>query len=168
MTLPASSSINSYGSGVLVDAVPLVDPTSEMGAAALNPLRNDLSAMTYTAIRCLFQFTAVSSGNPAITSTATWTAGNDSNWGNAFATQPTMVRTGTGAITVTMPASVSDQLGNTNLVNIRAAKCSIMSGTTAGFAICAITSSSTFTIKLFNTSGSAADFASTLFLVECF
>src|SRR5258708_6071787 len=100
MTLPNSSSISNYGSGILVDATPLVDPTSELGAAALNPLRNDVAAMTSTVPRVIFQFTG-SATTPTIASSSTWTAGNDSVYGNAPAVVPTLLRTGTGAITVT-------------------------------------------------------------------
>lgn len=163
MTLPNSSSINSYGSGVLVDAVPLVDPTSELGAAALNPLRNDVSAMTAVVPRCMFQFQAVSSGNPSIFSSPTWTAGVDSVWGNSFAVQPTIVRNSEGFMTVTMPATVSDQIGNNNLVNVRWAECKVISGTTTVATICVVTSASTFTIQL-GTLG-ANDFAGTIFSV---
>jgi len=127
MTLPKSSSINAYGSGVLVDAVPLVDPTSELGAAALNPLRNDVAAMTATVPRCILQFTGTSSPTASIFSSATWTAGNDSNWGNAFAVQPVIYRVSTGQYMIKLPSTVSDQIGGTNLVSVRMASCQMIS-----------------------------------------
>jgi len=172
MTLPNSSSINAYGSGVLVDAVPLVDPTSEIGASALNPLRNDVSAMTATSPRLIFQYKGTS-GTPAVTTSATWTAGNDSHWGNAFAVQPVMARTSTGIYTVQLPASVSDQIGNTNLVNIRFAECHMIddAGGSPASVICTVTSSSTFRIKqYFLNAGSwqLSDFSNILFAVEVF
>lgn len=166
MTLPNSSSINAYGSGILVDAVPLVDPTSELGAAALNPLRNDVSAMTAVVPRLIFQFTGTA-GLVSIASTATWTAGNDSVWGNAPAVQPVLTRTGTGVITVQLPSTVQDQLLNSILVNIRNVAVSV-GGTTAGHAQVVVTSASTFTIHLFNSSGSANDLVGNLIFVQVF
>jgi hypothetical protein len=172
MTLPNSSSINAYGSGVLVDAVPLVDPTSELGAAALNPLRNDVSAMTATSPRLIFQYLGTS-GTPAVASSATWTAGNDSHWGNAFAVQPVMARTSTGIYTVQLPSTVSDQIGNNNLVNVRFAVANMINdaGGSPAVCICTVTSSSTFRIKqYFLNSGSwqLSDFSGILFAVTVF
>lgn len=173
MTLPNSSSINAYGSGVLVDAVPLVDPTSELGAAALNPLRNDVAAMTATVPRLLFQYRGNSSGNPTVATSATWTAGNDSVWGNAPANTPVMTRTSTGIYTVQLPSTVSDQIGNNNLVNIRFAKAFLIddSGGSPANVICTVTSASTFRIKQYFLNSGAwqlSDFNSVLFGVEVF
>ena len=170
MTLPNSSSINAYGSGVLVDAVPLVDPTSEMGAAALNPLRNDVAAMTTTSPRLIFQFRGLA-GSPSVASTPTWTAGNDSHWGNTFAVQPVFTHTTTGTYLVQLPATVSDQIGNNNLlVNVRFAVCHMVDNPsgTPGIGICEITSSSTFTIRLYTLGGSLDDFIGTLFAVTVY
>ena len=172
MTLPNSSSINAYGSGVLVDAVPLVDPTSELGAAALNPLRNDVAAMTVVSPRLIFQFKG-SNTTPTVQSSATWTAGNDSVWGNSVAVTPVMTRSGTGVYIVQLPASVSDQIGNTNLVNIRGATCTMMDdsgGAPAGI-ITTVTSASTLRIKLFFLTGgawAASDFNNILFFVTVY
>ncbi len=172
MTLPNSSSINNYGSGVLVDAVPLVDPTSEMGAASLNPLRNDVAAMTTTSPRLIFQYKGTT-GTPAVATSATWTAGNDSHWGNAFAVQPVMARTSTGIYTVQLPSTVSDQIGGTNLVNIRFAKCFMIddAGDSPASVICTVISSSTFRIKQYFLNAGVwnlSDFNNILFAVEVF
>lgn len=166
MTLPNSSSISNYGSGILVDAVPLVDPTSELGAAALNPLRNDVAAMTATAPRLLFQFIGSASA-PTIYSSATWTAGVDSVWGNASAYNPVLTRTGTGVITVQLPSTVQDQLNNNILVNIRNVEVSV-GGTTVGHAQTVVNSASTFTVYLFTTGGSASDLVGNIMFVKVF
>lgn len=165
MTLPNSSSINAYGSGVLVDAVPLVDPTSEMGAAALNPLRNDVSAMTATAARAIFQF--VGDATSGIASTATWTAGFDSVWGNSAAVQATVQASTGGKYLITFPASVSDQIGNNILVNIRNAKATI-GGASLGTAVVTITSASTFEIQLYDSVNTPTFLPNSLIFVEVF
>lgn len=168
MTLPNIASINNYGSGVLVDAVPLVDSSSEMPASALNALRNDAASMTATAPRVIFQYTG-SASNPSVQSSSTWTAGIDAVWGNSPSYLPVMTRTGTGAYTVQLPSSVADQIGNTNLVNIRAVRGNLLSGTTAAVIICNITSSSTFTIKQFLcTTGAANDLVGVTVFIEVF
>lgn len=166
MTLPNSSSINAYGSGILVDAVPLVDPTSEIGAAALNPLRNDVSAMTATVPRLLFQFNG-SASSPIVSTSSTWTAGIDSVWGNAPALNPVLTRTGTGVITVQLPSTVQDQLFNAILVNIRNAEVSV-GGSTLGRAQTLITSASTFTVYLFSSGGSANDLVGNVMFVKVY
>ena len=168
MTLPNSSSINSYGSGILVDAIPMIDPTSELGAAALNPLRNDVSAMTAVVPRCIFQFHG-SASTPSIYSSATWTAGMDSVWGNTLAVQPTLSRTATGIVVVTMPASVSDQIGNNILVNVRAVEVSKMGGSTPGVFSCVVNSASQFTINIYAASTAVAnDFVDSIMFVKVF
>lgn len=173
MTLPNSSSINAYGSGVLVDAVPLIDPTSEMGAAVLNPLRNDVAAMTAVSPRLIFQYKG-STSTPTVQASSTWTAGHDSVWGNAPAVVPVLARTSTGVYTVQLPSTVADQIGNnSNLVNIRFAKAFMIddSGGSPASVICTVTSASTFRIhQYFLNSGSwqLSDFNNIMFAVEVF
>lgn len=169
MTLPNSSSINAYGSGVLVDAVPLVDPTSEMGAAALNPLRNDVAAMTTTAPRCIFQFTGGIQSDNHPTSSATWVSGCDTVWGNAAPVQPSITWVSTGTYSIQLPSTVSDQIGNSNLVNVRFAIVQLANlFSFPGVFIVQINSASTFTIKCYKLDGSLNDFESFLLSVVVF
>lgn len=172
MTLPNSSSINAYGSGVLVDAVPLVDPTSEMGAAALNPLRNDVAAMTATAPRCIFQFLGGAQENNPPVSTSTWTAGCDSVWGNAAPVRPLITNVSPGVYTVQMPATVSDQIGNNNnLVSVRLATAHL-SATDAppspAVFSCDVMSASTFRIRCWDLTGTLNNFPGFLISVMVF
>lgn len=165
MTLPSSADIESYG-GVLVDAVPLIDPESELSADSLNEVRSDVAAMTRTSPRAIFQFTG-SASSPTVTSSSTWNAGHDAVWGNANAVKPTLSRSSTGVITVTFPSSITDTLGNTVPVVLRAGRGSIASGSTPGFIIVEVTSASTLTIRMFN-STVASDLVGSLILIEVF
>lgn len=167
MTFPAPATINNYGSGVLIDAVPLVDPTSEMPASALNNLRNDCASMTTQCPICIFQFVG-SATAPSLVSTATWTAGINAGWGNNPLNNPSFTRTATGTVQVTMPTDVPDQIGGTNLVNIRGV---VIKSMEASFnphsASGVVNSSNQFTMYL-GSGGSASDAAGVVFFVEIF
>ena len=165
MGLPNSSDISTYG-GILADAVPLIDPNSEISAASLNVLRTDAAAMTRVARRCIFQFTG-SATLPTIASTSVWSAGNDAVYGNANAYVPVVARTALGVVTVQLPASIIDALGNTILLNIRTGDARI-NASTPGFVNVVVTSSSTATLYLFNASGAASDLAGLLMSVELY
>lgn len=168
-TLPTLPTISSYGSvAVMVDAVPLKDASSEWSATSINPLRNDLTSAAQTSAKCLFQFDGYN-GPVAITPTATWATGFDGHWGNTEPIlYPTLTRASQGVINVQMPASVPDAIGGSNLINVRAVKASVASGTAPATFICTVTSASTFTISIFNPSGTATDLVGSLILVEVF
>ena len=168
MTLPLISSLNTYG-GTLQDAVPLIDPTSELPAAALNPLRNDVSAMTATAPRLLFQFLGTSGSSAPIASTATWTSGIDSVWGNSPALNPVITHIDTGIYQATLPASVPDQIvgSSENLVNVRFGRVFAMSNGTFPIGNVVVQSSNTFKMYL-QVSGSLDDCVGVLLVVEVY
>jgi hypothetical protein len=168
MTLPLKASINNYGSGVLIDEVALVNPESELSAKDLNNLRNDTAAMTATAPILLFQFDGYAGTPIAIASSATWISGWDSTWGNNHTYVPVITRTSIGLLSVQLSASVPDFIGNTNLVNIRNAEACLVSGTTPGSFICNVTSASTFTIRMYNLSGTLTDNVGNLVFVKVF
>lgn len=168
MTLPNSSSINAYGSGILVDAVPTVDPTSEMPAAAMNAMRNDVSAMTATAPRCIMQY----NGTSTIVHSNTWASGFDSNWGNALPVQPVISHIFTGAYSIQFPSTVQDQLGNSILVNIRNARATMMASAVNAPAqgLCSVWVNAASVITVFTTdySGTPADFTGATIFLEIF
>jgi hypothetical protein len=167
MTLPQTASINSYG-GLLEDALPVVDPTSEIDAASLNALSNDCSAMTSTAPRALLQFTTGASGeNPAIYSSSNWTTGFDSVWGNASGYLPTFTYAGTGVYIITYPASVPDQLGNLNPLIVRAATVDNLTYNEPCFFNTLSTGNQT-SVFVYNSSGDAANIANLVLFVEIF
>lgn len=160
-----ASTIATYG-GALVDAIPVVDPSSEISAASLNRLMSDTAATTQTRPMAVFQF-AGSATAPALASTGTFPVGFRSLWGNGSLMLPTFVRTGTGAITVTLPASTTDDLGNTVLLNVSGVRASVMSGTTFGAILPNIVSSNQFTLSM-QSGSSASDLAGSLIFVEVF
>jgi hypothetical protein len=169
MTFPSKSSLNSYGDGVLVDQFAVVNPQSELTAANLNNLRNDCAAMTTTAPILHFQFDGYSgTTNPVVVSSSTWATGWDSAWGNNNIYVPTITWVSTGELHVQLPAQVPDQIGGTNLVNIRYARATICSKDTAGVLSCYVMSSSTFGITLFGLNNALYDFPGSLIVVEVF
>jgi len=167
MTLPSKASINTYA-GALQDAVPIVDPTSEVSAAAMNALQNDVSAMTSTASIAMFLFSTGASGTvPVIATSSTWTTGYDSVWGNAALYMPALSRTSTGLYLVTFPASVPDQLGSMIPVNIRFAEANRVNGSAVTPANCLVLTSNTFNIQTFS-GGSLSDLNNATFAVQVY
>src|SRR5271166_5023980 len=118
MTLPSKSTINTYGDGVLVDQFTVVNPQSELTATNINNLRNDCAAMTTTTPILHFQFNGYNGTPIVVVSSATWTTGWDSVWGNNNLFKPLLTYSSTGVVNVQLAASVPDQLGGTNLVNV--------------------------------------------------
>jgi hypothetical protein len=165
MPLPVSSDISTYGAPY-TDAIPAQDPTSELAASPANQMFADVAAMTRTSPRLILQFTG-SATAPALSATTTWATGWDSLWGNASGYNPTLTRNSTGNITLQIPSSITDSLGNTQLPNLRTGK-GCVCGSTAGSVQVLVTSASTATVYLFNAAGSPNDLAGTLCLVELF
>lgn len=167
MTLPLSSDISNYG-GLLVDAVPIVDPSSEVSASSLNNERTDTALMTRVSTRCVFQFTG-SATAPAVASTPTWTVGNDAVWGNASGVTPLLTRSTTGVVNVQFPSTVTSPVDGVSSIGvvIRNGK-AFVGGATCSHAQVTVTSASQATVYLFNASGSPSDLAGMLILVEVF
>ena len=165
-TLPNVQSISSYG-GPFQDALPQQDPTTEVASSSFNQLINDASAATATQPRAIFQFTG-SATTPALASTSTWSSGFSSVFGSASAVLPVFVRNSIGNITITFPATVPDQLGNTNTLNLRAGRANLTSGSTASPSFIVSVVSSNQINVLMQAAGSLSDFAGSTIFVECF
>ena len=165
MTLPQIASVQTYG-GPFVDALPQEDPQSEVASASFNQVLNDTSAMTATSPRVILQFT----GNatlPVLSSTATWTSGYDSVWGNSIVVAPVFLRNSIGNVSITFPAVVNDQLGNPHPVTLRFGKACLCSGTLNPSFIVSTTSANVVNV-LMKDAGSLSDMVGLLIAVEIF
>jgi hypothetical protein len=161
VTLPDVDDLSALG-GALNDASPVVDPTTDMPAAAGNVAMADIAAATHTATRAWTRFTlspgAVASATPVLVS-------HDSNWGSSPGVAPTFTRTSAGLYTVTWPATVVDQIPNgapgfvsSHTLNIRSAWAGVQTGTVAFVTLAQPTSANIVTLRVFNpTTGAAAD-----------
>lgn len=147
MTCPNKSTITSYGAVVsLVDLVPRKNPSGEWVAAEINPLRNDVAALTQTQCICHCQVLGTA-GTPIITGSSTWTTGVDNVY---FGNNPVFVNNSTGNWTVTMPANVQDSFGKAIDVNLHGVTAAVVSGTTFARFICNVVSSNTFNVLIDN------------------
>src|ERR1700690_2637485 len=109
-SFPQKPGITNYGAVTkLVDAFPVKDPSSELAAAFVNDIRNDLTGVCQAAPICRLQILGTV-GTPVITGSTTWTAGQQLGW--ASGTAVSFVRNSTGNITCTLPTTVQDFLGN--------------------------------------------------------
>jgi hypothetical protein len=165
-TLPNKQTITSYGSVVtLIDAVPRKDPSSEWSAAEINPLRNDVAALTQTPVLCHFQVMGVADGYaPVVTGSSTWSSGIDQVY---TGTNPTFaVVASPGQWSCTMPSSVQDSFLQSRNINLHGVKAWVASGTTFAAFICTVTSSNTFTVQI-QSGGSPSNLVGSLIQFDC-
>lgn len=111
MTLPDTSSLDTYG-GELSDYRPITDPTTDRPAEGANKAFADVAAMTITAPRAYVQIVG-----HATTPTL---ADHWALWGEAPSVAPTLSRTGAGVIEVAWPSTITDDLGGTHTLQVRA------------------------------------------------
>lgn len=146
--LPQSNSLSNFG-GIKTDYSQIVSVATDWSADNVNSAFGDVAAMSRTAIRTFAQF---------ITSATAPTLVNfDAVWKTNTPTLPVIVRTGAGIFTVTYPASVTDELGNAQSLNLRSGVGNISSTSTFGFCNVVVSSSNVLTIYLANVAGSAND-----------
>lgn len=141
------------------EGLAVVDPTTDQDAAAASAALNDTAQMTHTADRAWARFTAGAS--PAIVNTN----GHDAMWGSLSGVKPVPAHTGTGTWTLTWPATVQDQLGNSHSVNFRKARVSV-EGSTLAFVQWEVTAPNVITVYGFATSFAANDLTGITLLVE--
>lgn len=158
------SSITNYGAVQnLQDNFPRKNPATEWSAAEINQLRNDVTACASVIPVCRFVIAGVSSGNPALTPTATWsgppnpqTPGLYSSWFSS-PTSISFVRNSTGNITCTLPATCQDWQGNAGItVNITDVHVNVLGGGSNDYlnkSLVTIVSSAVFTVVLYGNSG---------------
>lgn len=163
MTTPDLSSIADYGvpAGGFQDGegIAVVDPTTDQSGAAASAAFCDVAQMTRTADRCWARF--VAGASPALAATNP----HEAMWGNSAGVAPVVAHIATGQWTVTWPATVTDQLGNSHNVNLRKARVTV-EGSTLGFAQCSVTSPNVVTVYGFSTAFAANDLTGITLLVE--
>ena len=144
------SDIQTYG-GEKTDADPVEDPTTDLAASDWNQLINDAAQMTRTAAKVILQFPTIS------TETNTTPSATKTQWGSGASYYPTTVaRSGTGAYTITYPASFVNELGDTETVSFWEATGSVSSATVYGHVQCTA-SGAVITLKVFDAAGAAVD-----------
>ncbi len=158
MTFPAVDSLDTYG-GAKVDLNPITDPTTDRPSAAVNEAYASVAAMTHTAVQCWARVTTAASTGAMVLSS------HDAAWGNEVSVAPTLARTTTGVFTVTWPATVTDELGDTPTVALRAAARPNTEGATLYFAQAVKTSANVVTFYVFNSAGAANDAVGVTFWV---
>ena len=127
------------------------DPTKFENADEMNLKRWQLGAMGGTLPICQTVFkTATTTGAMVLVSSReAWNP-------ELIQAAPTLARTSAGIYTVTFPALVPDEAGNSVAVQIFAAKASIQA-LTPGFAQCLCTGNNVITVYLFTAAAAAAD-----------
>ena len=157
MPLPDIDSLATLG-GTLQNYAPVEDPTTDLDAAADNKSRCNIAMATHTLIRSWVRFkTAATTGAMVLVT-------HDSVWGSLPAVAPTLARATTGTFTLTLPASVNDEITppNAHVVNIRASWGASRSTTAAHDVQCVPTSANVVTVYIRDSiSGTLIDAAGT-------
>ena len=159
---PDISSVDDYG-GLLADYDPVVDPTTDREATAMNQALVDTAAMTQTAGRAWCRIVLGSA--PALANPN----GSGAGWGNSVPPVPTHPA-GNGAYVVTWPATVTDALGNTKALNFtRIVACHLetaLGGPTFGFAQALVLGAYSVGVAVGDHTGTAADLAGVVLYIE--
>jgi hypothetical protein len=105
VTLPNVDTLAGSLGGALNDYdIPVLDPTTDRPASALNKAYANLAMGTHTAIRAWVNIGFIAS---------VWTIvahGQDSVWGSALGTAPSISVAGTGQAFLTWPTSINDEI----------------------------------------------------------
>lgn len=147
---PDVDAFNTYG-GQISNYESVVDPTTDRDAAAASLAYMSVAAMTAICPRAYVVIQG-SATTPTVMD-------HNSGWGTGIAVVPTLVRNGTGDITVTWPATVTDANSQSHTLNLVRCVGWNIEGTTAGFVTVTPTTANSMRVRLFNTSGTANDFA---------
>ena len=161
-SMPDVDSLATYG-GAMANYAPVEDPTTDRDATAANKAYASTAAMTHTATRlwCRFQ-----------TNTTTGTMiliAFDSTWGSALdGRQPALARAGTGLFTLTVPATIVDELGVTHAIALRGGYGNCESASTPYFVSISTNGASQITVAVFNAAGALNDAAGVSFSIAVY
>jgi hypothetical protein len=155
MTAFTGDALSSYGGG-LYDYSPVIDPTRDRPAAGANAGYAAAAGMTHTAVRAWVRMTLNGTATPVLVA-------HDAIWGNAVGVAPVLARTGVGVETITWPANVQDEIpvgvpGYTGPLplNLRSGFGNAR-GATLFTVTVTMTSANVATVRIWNSSGAAAD-----------
>jgi hypothetical protein len=134
MALPGVAAVATYGS-VLKDYSAISDSSTDRPAAGTNPSYSDVAAMTHTAPRLWVRMTLLSAG------TTPTLVGWDAVWNNGINAAPVLARSSAGVFTITVPATVQDEVPSNMpgyigpvTVNLRGGWANDRAGSTAWYA----------------------------------
>jgi hypothetical protein len=153
MTLPDVDTLSTLG-GALYDYSPPIDPTTDRGAAAANPAYANAAMATHTLCRFFCRFNPTG-GAPVLAATGTqW----DAVWEAATATAPVLAHSSTGIYTITVPATVADEIpaglpgynSSGHAVNFRTAWENVELGSTTTYQVFVTVNTNVMTVKIYS------------------
>lgn len=165
MPLPEVQTIDSYG-GQKVDAYPVVDPTTTVGADNVNAITSDLAMLTRMSPRAIRRFV----GGAPPTNPPTGTV-HEAMWGHDLADLPVVTRVGPGVYEVTWPTSVTNELGQSTTLNIRWCKAYVESDASfvdPSHAQAVAVAPNKVLVRLYDWSGTPDDLTDSAILVEVY
>lgn len=148
MTLPDIDDIDTVG-GEKENLHPVANPLTDEDAAHRNIAFADAVMATRTLTRSWAKIVTVNGAAPTLSA-------HNAVWGNSVPVAPTPARTGEGVVTLTYPATVTDDLGETHSVNFRGAWAEDENSTDTR-AKAKVTAPNVITVYTFTTAGAADD-----------
>jgi len=155
MPLPDASNITNYGAPKRNYEIAPVDPETDLDAIEYNRLACDVAMSSRMVDRVEVTFTA--GATPTVTSF-------EAVWKKTTTTVPSIVKTGTGTFTLTVPLSVQDELQGSHTVNLKSALGSA-TGPQARHVQAAATGN-VITVYVFDMAGASVDATGETFVVR--
>lgn len=152
MALPGKATLSDTYGGPYSNERPVEDSTTEVDAPFFNEMASDTAAGTRTAVRAWVAFDGLTytSGAQSIA-----VVDHDAVWGASGAVEPTIVQNPAGTYTLTWPATVDDELGETHTLDIQVPlQPTLITATLMDVRVSAFTAN-TITLKTFSAAGSA-------------
>lgn len=110
-SLPDENTVADFGGNALVDAWPIEDPATDVSATNFVPMISSVAAMTHIVPRA-YVVVVGNASTPTVLE-------HNSAWGSSGPVIPTLLRNGTGDITITWPATVTGEDGQTHTLNLK-------------------------------------------------
>jgi hypothetical protein len=168
MPLPSRSTASTFDAINKINSanIPPAVQQTDWDNTKLAPAISDVAALGQTAPRFWCRLTlAATTGALVLVS---WKA----QWGNVTLTTPVVARTGSGAFTITLPTTVSDEydasLGVTNNITLALLAADAGVEGAVSYDVNASASGNVITLNTFNTSGTANDLVGVTVFVKAY
>jgi hypothetical protein len=152
VALPGKATLADTYGGPYANERPVEDNTTEVDAPFFNEMAADAAATTRTAVRAWVAFagTTYTAGDQVIA-----VVDHDAVWGASGAVEPDIIQNPAGTYTITWPATVDDELGETHTLDIQLPlQPTLITATLMDVRVSAYTAN-TITLKTFSVAGAA-------------
>jgi len=163
MTLPDKTDTIATLGGILANAEPVTDATTDLDADADNKARANNAMMSRTACQALRRFTGHAT-TPADPGSGLV---HRALWGSAVGVKPPVTKGGTGIYLVTWAATQNDELGVSHSLNLEIARAWVeVTGATLILATARITAPNIVEVRVYTMAGALTDAVASNIVVQ--